>query len=43
MEAWRKISLEISQKLAESMSRRLPAIIDAKGMHTKYIRNICLF
>ena len=35
-EEWQKISTEITKKLVESMPNRLQAIIDAKGMHTKY-------
>lgn len=35
-EAWLQISNETCQKLIESMPRRLQAVIEAKGMHTKY-------
>ncbi|CAK9814099.1 Transposable element Tcb2 transposase [Anthophora plagiata] len=36
LQEWPKISKEITKKLVESMPKRLQAIIDAKGMHTKY-------
>jgi len=36
LEEWSKISPETTQKLVESMPNRLQAIINAKGMHTKY-------
>lgn len=36
MEEWEKIPKDTTQKLVESMPRRLQAVIDAKGMHTKY-------
>lgn len=35
-EEWQKLSPDLTKKLVESMPRRLQAIIDAKGMHTKY-------
>ena len=35
-EEWTKIAKETTQKLVESMPKRLEAIIEAKGMHTKY-------
>ena len=33
---WNKISPETYQNLIESMPRRLEAVIEAKGGHTKY-------
>jgi uncharacterized protein YaaW (UPF0174 family) len=33
---WDKISQEETANLVNSMSRRLQAITDAKGLHTKY-------
>jgi hypothetical protein len=33
---WDKIGQEVSANLVNSMPRRLQAIIDAKGLHTKY-------
>lgn len=35
-EEWAKISFEITSKLVTSMPERLQAVLDAKGMHTKY-------
>lgn len=35
-EEWSKISIETTKKLIESIPRRLEAIIEAKGIHTKY-------
>lgn len=35
-EAWDKIGTDITTKLIESMPRRLEAVIQAKGLHTKY-------
>ncbi|CAK9818393.1 Transposable element Tc1 transposase [Anthophora quadrimaculata] len=36
LKEWSNISSEITQKLVESMPNRLQAVINAKGMHTKY-------
>jgi hypothetical protein len=36
VEEWNKIPSEVCQNLIESMSRRLEAVIKAKGGHTKY-------
>ncbi|KMQ88467.1 tc1-like transposase protein [Lasius niger] len=36
LEEWSKISTETTRKLIESMPKRLEAIIEAKGMYTKY-------
>ncbi|KAK2578548.1 hypothetical protein KPH14_012577 [Odynerus spinipes] len=36
LEEWAKIGKKITQKLVDSVPRRLQAIINAKGMHTKY-------
>ena len=33
---WDKIGLEVCQKLTESMSRRVSAVVKARGGHTKY-------
>ena len=33
---WYQISTEVTKKLVESMQRRLQAVIDAKGGHTRY-------
>jgi transposase len=33
---WNEISAETCQKLVESMSRRIKAVIKAKGGHTQY-------
>jgi hypothetical protein len=35
-EQWDSITLEVCQRLIESMPRRLQAVIEAKGGHTKY-------
>lgn len=35
-EEWLKINAGTARKLVESMPRRLQAVIEAKGMHTKY-------
>lgn len=35
-EKWQQIPKETTMKLVESMPRRLQAILDANGMHTKY-------
>lgn len=35
-EEWEKIPTSLLQKLAASMPRRLQAVVDNKGMHTKY-------
>jgi len=35
-EAWNALEVELLQKLVDSMPRRLQAVIDAKGMPTKY-------
>jgi transposase len=35
-EEWNKIPPEVCQRLIESMPRRIEAVIDAKGGHTKY-------
>lgn len=36
IDEWSKITSETTTKLIDSMPRRLQAVIDAKGMHTKY-------
>lgn len=36
LEAWNEIPPEVTKKLVESMPRRLQAVIDANGGHTKY-------
>jgi hypothetical protein len=36
VEEWQKIPQEVTQKLVRSVPNRLQAIINAKGMHTKY-------
>ena len=33
---WYKITADVTKKLVESMPRRLQAVIDAKGGHTRY-------
>ena len=35
-EKWNKISVEVCQKLIETMPKRIQAVIEAKGGHTKY-------
>ena len=35
-EEWNKISVEVCQKLIETMPKRIQAVIEAKGGHTKY-------
>jgi hypothetical protein len=35
-EAWQQIYLSISERLSESMPRRVQAIIDSNGWYTKY-------
>ncbi len=35
-EVWLQISPQVTENLVQSMPRRLQAVIDAKGMHTKY-------
>jgi len=36
VEVWNNIPSEVCQNLIESMPRRLKAVIEAKGGHTKY-------
>lgn len=36
LEEWSKISIGSTKKLIEFIPKRLQAIIEAKGMHTKY-------
>jgi hypothetical protein len=36
LKAWDKIGQEVTANLVNSMPRRLQAVIDAKGFHTKY-------
>ena len=33
---WDKIGLEVCQNIIESMSRRVSAVVKARGGHTKY-------
>jgi hypothetical protein len=35
-EKWDKMGQEVTANLVNSMPRRLQAVIDAKGLHTKY-------
>ena len=35
-EEWNKISVEVCQKLIETIPKRIQTVIEAKGGHTKY-------